>query len=161
MATQASGPPTVPHPLDAALAARNAALAEEGIGLRLERRGGRIGLRGGLPDPAAPGGRRVQRISLGLPASEEGVDEAFRQLRLVWSELEQGRFDPGRSPHDAAGTDPLEAFRAAFFAEPRRRRPAGSRRPMPSAARAALRAARAASRGWAEVDGPEARGGRS
>jgi len=128
VATLASGPPTVPHPLDAALAARNAALAEEGIGLRLERRGGRIGLRGGLPDPSAPGGRRVQRISLGLPASEEGVDEAFRQLRLVWSELEQGRFDPGRSPHDAARTDPLEAFRTAFFAEPRRRRrPAGSR----------------------------------
>jgi integrase len=128
VATLASRPPTVPHPLDAALAARNAALAEEGIGLRLERRGGRIGLRGGLPDPAAPGGRRVQRISLGLPASEEGVDEAFRQLRLVWSELEQGRFDPGRSPHDAARTDPLEAFRTAFFAEPRRRRrPAGSR----------------------------------
>jgi integrase len=128
VATLASDPPTVPHPLDAALAARNAALAEEGIGLRLERRGGRIGLRGGLPDPAAPSGRRVQRISLGLPASEEGVDEAFRQLRLVWAELEQGRFDPGRSPHDAAGTDPLEAFRTAFFAEPRRRRrPAGSR----------------------------------
>ena len=140
VATLTSGPPAVPHPLDAALAARNAALAEEGIGLRLERRGGRIGLRGALPDPAAPGGRRVQRISLGLPASEQGVDEALRQLRLVWAELEQGRFDPGESlragadassgelPEEAARTDPLEAFRTAFFAEPRRRRrPAGSR----------------------------------
>jgi integrase len=127
VATLASGPPAA-HPLDAALAARNAVLAEEGIGLRLERRGGRIGLRGSLPDPAAPGGRRVQRISLGLPASEEGVDEASRQLRAVWAELEQGRFDHGRTPQDAAQADPLEAFRAAFFAEPRRRRrPAGSR----------------------------------
>ncbi|MCS5699881.1 site-specific integrase [Cyanobium sp. FGCU-52] len=122
------------------MAARNAALAAEGISLRLERRGGRIGLRGALPDPLTPGKRSVQRISLGLPASEEGLNAACRELRAVWAELEDGRFDsersrragalelPGRASQDAPQVEPLESFRAAFFSEPRRRRrPAGSR----------------------------------
>jgi integrase len=141
----ASGPSASAHPLDAVLAARNAALAAEGIGLRLERRGGRIGLRGSLPDPAAPWKRSVRRLSLGLPASEEGLEDASRQLRIAWDAVVEGRFDPGRPggwdsdspvgiPEPAGATDrweaegPLAAFRAAFFAEPRRRRRlAGSR----------------------------------
>ncbi|MEB3166381.1 MAG: site-specific integrase [Cyanobacteriota bacterium] len=126
--------------LDAALAFRNRALAQEGIGLRLERRGARIGLRGTLPDPDAPTGRRVRRISLGLPATAEGLEAAALRLRALWDDLLLGRYDPGAWSREPAPTgprrlaspappaDPLEAFRSAFFADPRRRRrPAGSR----------------------------------
>jgi integrase len=136
VATLASGPPVAPHPIDAILAVRNAALADEGIGLRLERRGERIGLRGSLPDPGSPETRSVRRISLRLPATEQGLAEAVRVLRATWDDVLQGRFDPASPRRMAPASDaygeaalgPLESFRAAFFAEPRRRRrPAGSR----------------------------------
>jgi len=93
-----------------------------------------------LPDPDAPTGRRVRRISLGLPATAEGLEAAALRLRALWDDLLVGRYDPGAWGREPVATgslhfaspappaDPLEAFRAAFFADPRRRRrPAGSR----------------------------------
>jgi hypothetical protein len=78
-------------PLDARLETCNATLAQLGISLRLERRGGRIGLRGPLPLRQGPG-RRIQRLSLGLPATAAGLEHALAQLRLVAAQLEVGAF---------------------------------------------------------------------
>ncbi|WP_259721305.1 site-specific integrase [Synechococcus sp. CS-1328] len=70
---------------------RNALMASSGIALRLEARGQRIGLRGPLPCRHG-GGMRVQRISLGLPLSEAGLEQAEQQLRQVVQELQHQRF---------------------------------------------------------------------
>jgi integrase len=92
---------------------------------------------------------KIQRISLGLPATEEGLVDAQAQLKRVlqqlasqsfrwsdWSRLERGTASaPGELP---GSTDPspehrpldeeLLRFEASFFADPRRRRhPSGSR----------------------------------
>ncbi len=127
------------------------------MALRIERRGERLGLRGPLPGRGEAAGFTMQRISLGLPASEAGLAEAGRQLRQVLAELQRQQFDWqrwGRPSRPAAngGPDPgaarpcsgleqqLERFEAAFFADPaRRRNPAGSRTTWTAAYRPYLR----------------------
>jgi len=87
----------------------------------------------------------VQRLSLGIAATPEGLDLALSQLQMVRRQLEQGCFDPdlwrqpqprtvrGETAVGGSGSGPdldrsLADFKAAFFADPRRRRrPAGSR----------------------------------
>lgn len=127
------------------------------MALRIERRGERLGLRGPLPGRGEATGFTMQRISLGLPASEAGLAEAGRQLRQVLAELQRQQFDwqrwvrPSR-PAANGGPDPgaarpcsgleqqLERFEAAFFADPaRRRNPAGSRTTWTAAYRPYLR----------------------
>ena len=134
----------------------NRRLAEAGISLRLEQRRQSLGLRGPLPCREG-GGLRVQRISLGLPASERGLIEAQAQLKRVLQQLASQSFswaDWSRSPRQAAtpcGTpvsaaapsplaQQLEHFERSFFNDPRRRRhPAGSRTTWSSAYRPYLR----------------------
>ena len=133
--------------MDQQIADHNARLTTAGISLRLERRGGRIGLRGSLPCQQNPSRRAVQRISLALPASESGVVVALDRLRELQRQLEIGVFDWARwgrtaageasnASHSAAISSPcatdlrelLDRFEEAFFADPRRRRnPAGCR----------------------------------
>ena len=142
----------------------NRQLAAAGNGLRLEIRQHRLGLRGPLPCPKGTAARPVQRISLGLPATAEGVAAALDQLARVREAIERGRFSwehwrrrpaapaPSPAPSPAAvvagepsaapeGLTPLLAgFEAAFFADPRRRRrPAGSRSTWSGAYRPYLR----------------------
>nr|WP_043368589.1 site-specific integrase [Cyanobium sp. PCC 7001] len=134
----------------------NARLSLAGLGLRLERRGGRIGLRGPLPCRSGSGRRRVQRLSLGLPATVEAVAEALARLREVQRQLELDTFawalwsasspdaPPGTSGEEAPLAGGLEAavsaFEQAFFSDPRRRRnPAGSRTTWTAAYRPYLR----------------------
>ncbi|MFZ9849100.1 MAG: site-specific integrase [Vulcanococcus sp.] len=137
--------PNAPHPLDAAIRQHNALLAESGVGLRLERRGQRLGLRGPLPCRRGSGRHPVQRISLGLAADAAGLEQARQSLRRVLQELQQHSFDwhhwqvlrtasaPGAAKRStasaAAPLEPvLERFERQFFADPRRRRnPAGCR----------------------------------
>lgn len=127
------------------LAQVNQALAQAGVSLRVELRGQRLGLRGPLPCRRGSGRHPVQRISLGLPADTAGLQLARERLKEVLRQLQQGRFawsawgvQPAQPPSPAwlaAATQPaagdwlgLEAFEAAFFADPRRRRnPAGCR----------------------------------
>ena len=71
---------------------QNALLAAGGLSLRLEVRGQRLGLRGPLPCRRGSGGHPVQRISLGLPASEAGLVQAQQQLRKLVQQLQQQRF---------------------------------------------------------------------
>jgi integrase len=146
----------------ARVADQNDLLAAAGIALRLELRGRRLGLRG--PLPSRQGGDRVavQRISLGLPASDRGLVEAIAQLQVVLEQLREHRFDWAlwarqASPAAAASAEALQpavpsgpapeaidtllaGFEAAFFADPRRRRnPAGSRTTWTAAYRPYLR----------------------
>ncbi|QVL54512.1 MAG: site-specific integrase [Cyanobium sp. M30B3] len=141
------------------MAAHNAGLASAGVGLRIERRGERLGLRGPLPRRQGSGGSAVQRISLGVPASEAGLAEAARQLRQVLAELQRQQFDwqrwgrPARTPPAAPApsasprptpSSPLEeqlqAFEQAFKADPARSpNPAGSRTTWTAAYRPYLR----------------------
>jgi integrase len=130
------------------------------VGLRIERRGERLGLRGPLPRRQGSDGAAVQRISLGLPASEAGLAEAARQLRQVLAELQRQQFtwqrwgrptpapaatapEPKASPRPAPGSpleQQLQAFEQAFKADPGRRpNPAGSRTTWTAAYRPYLR----------------------
>ncbi|HYP04070.1 MAG TPA: site-specific integrase [Cyanobium sp.] len=145
----------------------NLSLAAASCPLRIERRGERLAIRGPLPVRSATegggSGLVVQRISLGLPASEMGVAQALLQLERVRRQLESGTFCWGDWPRRPASggfpfpADPsgaktgetrsssglqegVEAFEIAFFADPRRRRrPAGSRTTWSAAYRPYLR----------------------
>ena len=108
----------------------NEGLRVAGISLRLERRGGRLGLRGPLPRRDGGDGRPTQRLSLGLPADANGLAEALRQLHRIEAQLAAGVF---RWPAVAAAAAPpasaddpfaasLERFERDFFNDPRRRR---------------------------------------
>lgn len=141
-------PATAPAPeidIDGELARQNALIAASGQPLRLERRGGRLGLRGPLPSRRGDGTHPVQRLSLGLPPTAEGLERARRELRRVVQQLQRQRFDwsdwrgaaPPESlrsaesraePLTAGGEALIEGFERAFFADPRRRaNAAGSR----------------------------------
>ena len=151
----ASGEGWVEHPLDAAIQAHNALLASSGVALRLERRGGRLGLRGPLPCRSGSGAQPVQRLSLGLAADAEGLDQAQARLIQVVQQLQQQSFvwpeGRGGRPGQAAQASVsalagaglqglLEAFERDFFRDPRRRRnPAGTRTTWTAAYRPYLR----------------------
>ncbi len=81
----------------------NDGLRGAGVSLRLERRGGRLGLRGPLPRRDGGDGRAVQRLSLGLPADAQGLAEALRQLHRIEGQLAAGVF---RWPAVAATAGP-------------------------------------------------------
>jgi len=130
---------------DTALAAANAALAETGIGLRVEKRGQKLNLRGRLPCRQNRHEWRPQRLSLGLQADMDGLREAERIVQLVELQLERKLFEwdqwipkkEKQKNQDAQRVSStlnhqidrdLGRFQEAFFADPRRRRsPAGSR----------------------------------
>ncbi|MEY4360258.1 MAG: hypothetical protein RLZZ631_1744 [Cyanobacteriota bacterium] len=126
------------HPLDTAIQAHNAVLAASGVSLRLERRGQRLALRGPLPGRQGGTKLSVQRISLGLPADQDGLEQARTALRRVVQQLQQQTFCwsqwgglPKQAPSQATGPDAaavIERFERSFFEDPRRRRnPAGAR----------------------------------
>jgi hypothetical protein len=145
--------------LEHRLRQHNQVLAAAGLRLRLERRGERVGLRGPLPCRQGSGTTRVQRLSLGCPATDEGLQQAQRQLLEIAQQLQQGRFSwetwapAGRSTATAVAATTLapcqtpealeaqlESFETAFHADPRRRRnPAGSRTTWSSAYQPYLR----------------------
>ncbi len=130
--------------LDGAIRDHNALLAAGGVSLRLERRGQRLALRGPLPCRQGTGRLRVQRISLGLPASQDGLEQARTALRRVVQQLQQQSFRwsewsaeraaaPAAAPGAGVAVAPaveqaIARFEQAFFSDPRRRRnPAGCR----------------------------------
>ena len=137
----------------------NGLLAAEGCALRLEIRGGRLGLRGPLPDRLGAGQAQVQRLSLGLTASPAGLTKALERLARLRQELASGCFQwydwkiqstgVGEGTPAGAGAgglafrplaEQLEAFEVAFRNDPkRRRRPAGSRSTWAAAYRPYLR----------------------
>ena len=93
MLLNASPMPT--HPLDAPLAQINARLTAANLGLKVERRGKTLTLRGILPP--RPSSLRLhaywQRIPLGLAADEAGLAAAETQVKWVAAQLIAGVFD--------------------------------------------------------------------
>ncbi|MCP9809637.1 site-specific integrase [Cyanobium sp. HWJ4-Hawea] len=75
------------------LAQQNGLWAAAGISLRLEQRGERLGLRGPLPCRGGSGRFPVQRISLGLPATEAGFMQARIEVKAILRQLQQQQFD--------------------------------------------------------------------
>ena len=106
--------------IDGELQRINEGLRPAGLSLRLERRGGRLGLRGPLPRRDGGEGLSTQRLSLGLAADAAGLAEALRQLHRIEAQLAAGvfRWPAAADPFEAS----LERFERNFFADPRRRR---------------------------------------
>jgi integrase len=120
----------VPVDIDQHLQALNQRFKLAGLGLALERRGDRLGLRGTLPPRPGSGRSRSyqQRISLRLPATTSGLREAERQLKIIAGQLLQGTFD--WEPWLVWSKDPqltgpelkeaLWKFEQQFFRDPQR-----------------------------------------
>lgn len=149
----------------------NQRLAESGTSWRLEIRGQRLGLRGPLPPRAGSGQSKttIQRLSLGLRATEDAVQEALVHLHQLKHQLQQGTFrwqdwqrpsscvaepPPGQEGGQGGGAsgaepssallDALDSFQRAFHLDPRRRRsPSGARSTWRSAYQPYLRRLRA------------------
>ena len=60
--------------------------------MRIEQRGERLNLRGRLPSRNNYALYKTQRISLRLPATEKGLDEATKLIELVQLELKRNQF---------------------------------------------------------------------
>ena len=146
--------------LAGAISSVNSDLEGEGIRLRIEQRGQRLNLRGPLPCRTTAERTRVQRISLGVQADPQGLQEARQLLHMVDLQLRRGQFDWGQWRRDRPLRDPgtappaaakdlhrrerlshqVESFEQAFFSDPMRRRSAsGSRTTWTSAYRPYLR----------------------
>ena len=80
------------NPTRALVGRRNEDLAARGIPHRVEIRGARLALRGPLPCRKGSGSRPIQRLSTGLPATPEGLDQALAQLDVILAQLARGRF---------------------------------------------------------------------
>ena len=119
----------------------------------LQIRGGRLCLRGPLPRKNGQPGLLRQRLSLGLPADEQGLGRALALLAGLERQLAEHRFRwedwrrplprgipaadsgpplrGGTTAQEASPDPPLEqrlrSFEQAFFADPKRRRRPGSR----------------------------------
>ena len=76
----------------------NSGLRSAGVRLRLEQRGQRLGLRGPLPRRDGRPGLSVQRLSLGLPATSDGLAAALQRLHQVHQQVQDNCFQwPVRS----------------------------------------------------------------
>ena len=65
----------------------------KGSKLRLEKRGGKLNIRGRLPSKINENISKVQRISLGLNSDLPGLKEAEKKLQLLTLQLELNQFD--------------------------------------------------------------------
>lgn len=116
--------------LDARIAQINQRLQAARMGLQIERRGQKLNLRGTLPP--RPGSTRLkphqQRLSLGLPATAQGLKQAEQEVKVVAAQLIQQTFDwrnylygSGWGRLDQLGLEQqIQAFQQFFFEEPRR-----------------------------------------
>ncbi len=113
------------HPLDAALATVNQRLKAAQLGLKIERRGEKLNLRGTLPP--RPGSPRLrpsqQRIPLGLPAHKAGLKQIEKTAKVIAAQLIENTFDwqnylgPVAGLRQAGADLPtqVEAFESYFF----------------------------------------------
>ncbi|MBE9077063.1 site-specific integrase [Romeria aff. gracilis LEGE 07310] len=118
---------TASHPLDLALAQVNQRLKAARLGLKIDRRGDRLSLRGTLPPrPGSPKLRsHQQRIPLGLPATKAGLKQIEQEAKLIAARLIQNSFDwrdylgPVAVLHRAGANleEQIAAFQQQFFAE--------------------------------------------
>ena len=71
----------------------NEKFSTKGNKLRIEKRGGKLNIRGRLPSKDNENISRIQRISLGLNADLLGLKEAEKKLQLITLQLELNQFD--------------------------------------------------------------------
>ena len=114
----------------------NQELASKGISLRIEQRRQLLNIRGPLPSRTQKETYKTQRISLHLPAQQEGVKEAKKLLEIVLFQLKHGQFswkhwsNKEIKPRDQAQNneafDAIESFKSAFFTNPKRKKSSSS-----------------------------------
>ena len=97
----------------------NHALSEKGVKLRIEQRGGKLNLRGPLPCRLNKGITRIQRLSLGLPSSQEGLHDATKKLQLILLQIDHNQFEwkhwstqIGKKEHKKNTTKAFEAIKS-------------------------------------------------
>ena len=66
--------------------------ATKGSKLKIEKRGSKLNLRGSLPSKKDKNTLKIQRISLGLNADTEGLEEAKKKLQLIDLQIELNQF---------------------------------------------------------------------
>ena len=71
----------------------NDKFATRGSKLRIEKRGEKLNIRGSLPSKKNKNNLSVQRISLGLKADFNGLEEAKKKLQLITLQLELNQFN--------------------------------------------------------------------
>tara|TARA_Y100001968_G_scaffold331168_1_gene384961 strand:- start:1115 stop:2281 length:1167 start_codon:yes stop_codon:yes gene_type:complete len=71
----------------------NKSLADKGIKIRLEKRGSVINFRGPLPCKHNKDQIKIQRISLSLPASNQGLKQSEKLLQLLILQLQHNQFN--------------------------------------------------------------------
>ena len=105
----------------------NQDLASKGIKLRLEKRGGKLNIRGPLPDKKSPHISKIQRLSLKLSNDNNGLEEAKKTIELIVFQLNKSQFSwsywrqekPNLSitrNHLTLDKD-LESFKKNFFSD--------------------------------------------
>ena len=65
----------------------------KGSKLKIEKRGGKLNIRGSLPSKENKNIQKVQRISLGIDADNDGLEEAKKKLQLINLQLELNQFE--------------------------------------------------------------------
>ncbi|MEM9088213.1 MAG: site-specific integrase [Cyanobacteria bacterium P01_F01_bin.53] len=113
------------HPLDAPLAKVNQRLKAAKLGLKIERRGEKLNLRGTLPPrPDSPKLRPYQqRVPLGIPAHKAGLKQIEKTAKVIAAQLIENTFDwqdylgpvAGLKRAGAGLSEQLDAFEAYFF----------------------------------------------
>ena len=71
----------------------NDKFATQGSKLKIEKRGGKLNIRGSLPSKEDKNNFKIQRISLGLKADISGLEEAKKKLQLINLQLELNQFN--------------------------------------------------------------------
>jgi len=65
----------------------------KGSKIKIEKRGGKLYIRGSLPSKENKNIQKVQRISLGIDANNYGLEEAIKKLKLINLQLELDQFE--------------------------------------------------------------------
>ncbi|MEO1590804.1 MAG: site-specific integrase [Cyanobacteria bacterium J06632_22] len=114
-----------PASLDPTIDKLNQRFKAAQMGLKIERRGSKLNLRGTLPP--RPNSHRLksyqQRVPLGLPATKAGLKQAEQTVKVIAAQLIQNTFDwrdylgpvAGLKLAGASLTDAIDAFEQQFF----------------------------------------------
>ena len=105
----------------------NQDLESKGINLRIEKRGKVLNIRGSLPDKKSHNLFKVQRISLKLPYTFDGLEEAKKALELIdfqlkkkqflWSNWIKEKEISSKKSNDKIISNEIERFKKNFFSD--------------------------------------------
>lgn len=105
------------------IAAANARLKAANVNLTIEQNGGKLTLRGTLPQKTGDGGKpKQQRIPLNITATPDGIEQAESEAHAIRRDLNANRFDWGKfikpEPEPERPNlirDWVEAFKTDYF----------------------------------------------